>query len=99
VVFEHKGTAVETIDVLDRVLDKGIVMDGSIRFALVEIDFVSVHARFLVASIETYVNPAEAIPVTSLLAGTPLSLARSAWNEVAMVPRYPSPMRFKRRTA
>jgi hypothetical protein len=55
-------------DVLDRVLDKGIVLDASIRLALAGIDLVSAQARIAVASIETYLKPAETLAVTNSLA-------------------------------
>jgi gas vesicle structural protein len=50
--------------VLDRVLDKGIVIDAYVRVSLVGIDLVSVEARIVVASVETYLRFAEAIGVT-----------------------------------
>ena len=44
------------IDVLDRVLDKGIVIDAWVRVSLVGIDLVTVEARVVVASIATYLQ-------------------------------------------
>lgn len=44
------------IDVLDRVLDKGIVIDAWVRISLVGIDLISEHARVVVASSETYLR-------------------------------------------
>jgi hypothetical protein len=44
------------IDVLDRVLDKGIVIDAWVRVALVGIDLITIKARVVVASIETYLK-------------------------------------------
>jgi gas vesicle structural protein len=44
------------IDVLDRVLDKGVVIDAYVRVSLVGIDLVTVEARVVVASIETYLK-------------------------------------------
>ena len=41
------------IDVLDRVLDKGIVIDAWVRVSLVGIDLITVEARVVVASIDT----------------------------------------------
>jgi len=41
------------IDVLDRVLDKGIVLDAWVRISLVGIDLLSMEDRVVVASIET----------------------------------------------
>src|SRR5256885_2259197 len=53
------------IDVLDRVLDKGIVVDAWVRISLVGIDLITVEARVVVASIDTYLKYAEAIGMTS----------------------------------
>src|SRR3977135_2912121 len=48
------------IDVLDRVLDKGIVIDAWVRVSLVGIDLITVEARIVVASIDTYLKYSEA---------------------------------------
>ena len=53
------------IDVLDRVLDKGIVIDAWVRVSLVGIDLITVEARVVVASIDTYLKYAEAVGITS----------------------------------
>lgn len=53
------------IDVLDRILDKGIVIDAWIRISLVGIDLITVEARVVVASIDTYLKYAEAVGSTS----------------------------------
>jgi gas vesicle structural protein len=53
-------------DVLDRVLDKGIVIDAWVRVSLVGIiDLVTVEARIVVASIATYLQHSEALSATS----------------------------------
>jgi gas vesicle structural protein len=52
------------IDVLDRVLDKGIVIDAWVRISLVGIDLITVEARVVVASIDTYLKYAEAVGIT-----------------------------------
>jgi hypothetical protein len=44
------------IDVLDRVLDKGIVIDAWFGVSLVGIDLITVEARVVVASIETHLQ-------------------------------------------
>jgi gas vesicle structural protein len=49
------------IDVLDRVLDKGIVLAAWIRVSLVGIDVITVSARITVASIETYLRYADVL--------------------------------------
>ncbi len=57
--IERTGTR-SLIDVLDRVLDKGIVIDAWVRVSLVGIDLISVEARVVVASIATYLQYAVA---------------------------------------
>jgi gas vesicle structural protein len=51
------------IDVLDRVLDKGIVIDAWMRYGLVGLDLhlVEVESRIVVASIDTYLTQAPAL--------------------------------------
>jgi gas vesicle structural protein len=61
---ERASAGSSLIDVLDRVLDKGIVIDAYVRVSLVGIDLVSVEARIVVASVETYLRFAEAIAIT-----------------------------------
>ena len=53
------------IDVLDRILDKGIVIDAWVRISLVGIDLITVEARIVVASIDTYLKYAEAVGITA----------------------------------
>jgi gas vesicle structural protein len=65
------------IDVLDRVLDKGIVIDAYVRVSLVGIDLVTVEARVVVASIDTYLKYSEAVGITSSVA-RPRELAAPA---------------------
>jgi gas vesicle structural protein len=60
---------VSLIDVIDRVLDKGIVIDYWARFSLLGIDVLTrVDARIVVASIDTYLQFAERIGRTGTLA-------------------------------
>jgi len=47
--------------VLDRILDKGIVIDAWVRVSLVGIDLITVEARVVVASIDTYLRYADAL--------------------------------------
>ena len=67
---ERAPAGTSLIDVLDRVLDKGIVIDAYVRVSLVGIDLVTVEARIVVAAIDTYLKYAEAV-------GTLPSVARS----------------------
>lgn len=56
------------VEVLDRVLDKGIVIDLWARVSLVGIELLSVEARVVVASVETYLKYADAIGLTATAA-------------------------------
>jgi hypothetical protein len=58
---ERSAGGTSLVDVLDRVLDKGIVIDAWVRVSLVGIDLITVEARVVVASIETYLKYAEAV--------------------------------------
>jgi gas vesicle structural protein len=53
---ERTAGGTSLIDVLDRVLDKGIVIDAWVRVSLVGIDLITVEARVVVASIDTYLK-------------------------------------------
>lgn len=58
---ERAAGGTSLIDVLDRILDKGIVIDAWIRVSLVGIDLITIEARVVVASIDTYLRYAEAV--------------------------------------
>ena len=58
---ERQQGGTSLIDVLDRVLDKGIVIDAWVRVSLVGIDLITVEARMVVASIDTYLKYSEAV--------------------------------------
>jgi hypothetical protein len=59
--LERATSATSLVDVLDRVLDKGIVIDAWVRVSLVGIELVTVEARVVVASIATYLGYAETL--------------------------------------
>src|SRR3954462_5662959 len=48
-------------DVLDLVLDKGIVIDAYVRLALVGIEILTLDARIVIASVDTYLRFAEGV--------------------------------------
>ena len=48
-------------DVLEIILDKGIVIDAYVRVSLVGIELLTVDARIVVASVDTYLRFAEAV--------------------------------------
>ena len=66
----ERGTP-SAIDVLDRVLDKGIVVDYWARVSVLGIDILTtIEARIVVASLDTYLHYSEAIRQTGTLAGS-----------------------------
>ena len=65
---ERAPSGSSLIDVLDRVLDKGIVIDAWVRVSLVGIDLVTVEARIVVASIDTYLKYSEAVGIMTPVA-------------------------------
>ena len=48
-------------EVLDRILDKGIVVDTWARVSLVGIEILAIEARVVVASVDTFLHYAEEI--------------------------------------
>src|ERR671929_1894587 len=48
-------------DVLDLILDKGLVVDVYVRVSLVGIELLTIDARIVVASVDTYLRFAEAV--------------------------------------
>jgi gas vesicle structural protein len=62
-------------DVLDLILDKGLVIDAYVRVAVIGIELVTIDARIVVASIDTYLRFAERVQRLDLtqteLAGLP----------------------------
>ena len=62
-VVERSPGGSSLIDVLDRVLDKGIIIDAWVRISLVGIDLITVEARVVVASIDTYLRYADALGI------------------------------------
>ncbi|MER7707120.1 gas vesicle protein GvpJ [Kitasatospora sp. NPDC097605] len=49
------------VDVIDLILDKGLVIDIYIRVSLVGIELLTIDARIVVASVDTYLRFAEAV--------------------------------------
>ncbi|MCW2319064.1 hypothetical protein M2322_004633 [Rhodoblastus acidophilus] len=52
-------------EVVDRILDKGVVIDAFVRVALVGIELLSIEARIVIASVETWLKYAEAVGLTA----------------------------------
>jgi len=62
-------------DVVDLILDKGLVIDAFVRVAVIGIELVTIDARIVIASVDTYLRFAEAVNRLDLkqteLAGLP----------------------------
>jgi hypothetical protein len=62
-------------DVLDVILDKGLVIDAFVRVSVIGIEILTIDARIVVASVDTYLRFAEAVNRLDLqdteLAGLP----------------------------
>ena len=54
------------LELVDRILDKGIVIDAWVRVSVLSIELLTVEARVVVASVDTYLRYAEAIGNTAL---------------------------------
>ncbi|GHO85819.1 sensor histidine kinase [Dictyobacter formicarum] len=67
---EKVGATSSLVDVLDRILDKGIVIDAWVRVSLIGIEILTIEARVVAASVETYLKYAEAV---GLVASAPES--------------------------
>jgi hypothetical protein len=70
--LERASSDTSLIDVLDHVLDKGIVIDAWVCVSVVGIDLLTIEARVVVASIQTYLKNATAI-------GELAPVARPGW--------------------
>jgi len=53
------------VEVVDRILDKGVVVDAWVRVSLVGIELLAIEARATVAGVETFLKYAEAIGLTA----------------------------------
>jgi gas vesicle structural protein len=61
-----RGLASSTlVEVIDRILDKGLVVDFWVTVALIGIEIVSIEGRVVVASVETYLKYAEAMGLSA----------------------------------
>jgi len=55
-------------EVVDRILDKGIVVDAWVRVSLVGIEILAIEARAVVAGVDTFLKYAEAVGLTAAAA-------------------------------
>jgi hypothetical protein len=81
----HTTDGPSLIDVLDRVLDKGIVIDAWSRVSLVGIDMITIESRVMVASFDTYLSYSEPLRYLPRVAGPRGAVDERDW----MVPPTP----------
>jgi gas vesicle structural protein len=48
-------------EVVDLILDKGLVIDAYVRVAVIGIELITIDARIVIASVDTYLRFAEAV--------------------------------------
>ena len=65
---QKMGGASGLAEVLNVILEKGIVVDAWVRVSIIGIEIVTIEARVVIASVVTYLRYAEAIGLTSLAA-------------------------------
>lgn len=56
------------VEVIDRILDKGVVIDAWVRVSLVGIELLAIEARVVVAGVDTFLKYAEAVGLTAAAA-------------------------------
>ena len=66
-------------EVVDVILDKGIVIDAWVRVSVLGLELLTIEARMVVASVDTYLRYAEAIGLTPLAAPPPRQQVLSGW--------------------
>jgi hypothetical protein len=65
---EKTNASSSLVEVVDRILDKGIVVDAWARVSLVGIELLAIEARVVLAGVETYLKYAEAVGLTATAA-------------------------------
>ena len=63
--IEKVNASSSLAEVIDRILDKGIVVDAWVRISLVGIELLAIEARVVVAGVDTYLKYAEAVGLTA----------------------------------
>ena len=63
--MKHSIEASSLAEVIDRILDKGIVIDLWARVSLVGIELLAIEARVVIASVETWLCYADAVGLLS----------------------------------
>jgi hypothetical protein len=66
--YVARSTSSGLYDVLELILDKGLVIDVFVRVSLIGIEIVTIDARIVIASVDTYLRFAEAVNRLDLMA-------------------------------
>jgi gas vesicle structural protein len=62
---QHSTDGSSLAEVIDRILDRGCVIDIFVRVTLVGIELLAVEARVVIASVDTWLKYAEAVGLTT----------------------------------
>ncbi len=62
--IESANSSSSLVEVVDRILDKGVVIDAWVRVSLVGIELLAIEARVVIASVDTWLKYAEAVGLT-----------------------------------
>ena len=66
-------------DVIEIILDKGLVIDAYVRVSLIGIEMLTIDARIVIASVDTYLRFAEAVDRLNIAGRRLAGAARAAW--------------------
>ncbi|GAA2718367.1 gas vesicle protein GvpJ [Micromonospora olivasterospora] len=59
--LERQGSGTSLADVVETVLDKGVVIDAQVSVAVVGIQLLEINARVVIAGVDTYLRFAQAV--------------------------------------
>ena len=62
--IESANSSSSLVEVVDRILDKGVVVDAWVRVSLVGIELLAIEASIVIASVDTWLKYAEAVGLT-----------------------------------
>jgi gas vesicle structural protein len=63
--IQHSTDGSNLAEVVDRILDRGCVIDAFVRVTLVGIELLAIEARIVIASVDTWLKYAEAVGLTT----------------------------------
>jgi len=63
--IQHTTNGSNLAEVLDRILDRGCVIDIFVRVTIVGIELLAIEARVVIASVDTWLKYAEAVGLTT----------------------------------